>query len=52
MASVVFNTGLIKLRTFNALEARLPEKRFLHLPHARKDRGSLRSVDCVENALA
>jgi hypothetical protein len=51
VAAVVFYTGLLRIRSFNALEPRLAEKPFLGLVGARLDRERLCSVDTVGRAL-
>jgi hypothetical protein len=50
VAAVVFYTGLLRIRSFNALEPRLAEEPFLRLVGA-KTPGRLSSVDTVSRAL-
>jgi len=50
VAMVVFYTGLLRIRSFNALEPRLAEEPFLRLVGA-KTPGRLCSVDTVSRAL-
>jgi hypothetical protein len=52
IAAVVFYTGLLRIRSFNALEPRLGEKPFLGLVGARPDRERLCSVDTVGRSLS
>ena len=49
-AAAVFFTGLLRIRSFNALEPRLSEKPFLNLLGAKPDR-TLCSVDTLSRAL-
>jgi hypothetical protein len=51
IAAVVFYTGLLRIRSFNALEPRLGEKPFLGLVGAMRDRERLCSVDTVGRSL-
>jgi hypothetical protein len=51
MAAVVFYTGLLRIRSFNALEPRLGEKPFLRLVGAAGERRRLCSVDTVGRSL-
>jgi hypothetical protein len=51
VAAAVFHTGLLRIRSFNALEPRLGEKPFLRLVGAAPDRKRLCSVDTVGRAL-
>lgn len=51
LATVAFYTGLLRIRSFNALEPRLSERSFLHLLDAPRDTGSLCSVDTVSRSL-
>lgn len=51
IAATVFYTGLLRIRSFNALEPRLGEKPFLGLVGARLDRERLCSVDTVGRCL-
>jgi hypothetical protein len=51
IAATVFYTGLLRIRSFNALEPRLGEKPFLGLLGARLDRQRLCSVDTVGRSL-
>jgi hypothetical protein len=51
VAAAVFYTGLLRIRSFNALEPRLGEKPFLRLVGAAPDRKRLCSVDTVGRAL-
>lgn len=51
VAAAVFYTGLLRIRSFNALEPRLAEKPFLRLVGAAPDRKRLCSVDTVARAL-
>jgi hypothetical protein len=51
IAATVFYTGLLRIRSFNALEPRLGEKPFLGLIGARLDRERLCSVDTVGRSL-
>jgi hypothetical protein len=51
VAAAVFYTGLLRIRSFNALEPRLGEKPFLRLVGAAADRQRLCSVDTVGRAL-
>ena len=51
VAATVFYTGLLRIRSFNALEPRLAEKPFLGLVGARLDRERLCSVDTVGRCL-
>jgi hypothetical protein len=52
IAATVFYTGLLRIRSFNALEPRLGEKPFLGLVGARLDRERLCSVDTVGRSLS
>jgi hypothetical protein len=51
VAAAVFYTGLLRIRSFNALEPRLGEKPFLRLVGAAPERRRLCSVDTVGRAL-
>jgi hypothetical protein len=51
IAAAVFFTGLLRIRSFNALEPRLSEKPFLRLVGAAQDRKALCSVDTLSRAL-
>lgn len=51
VAAAVFYTGLLRIRSFNALEPRLGEKPFLRLVGAARDRRRLCSVDTVGRSL-
>lgn len=51
VASAVFFAGLLRIRSFNALEPRLSEKPFLRLLGTAKDRASLCSADTLGRAL-
>jgi hypothetical protein len=51
IAATVFYTGLLRIRSFNALEPRLGEKPFLGLVGATLERERLCSVDTVARAL-
>ena len=51
VAATVFYTGLLRIRSFNALEPRLGEKPFLRLVGAAPERGRLCSVDTVGRSL-
>jgi hypothetical protein len=51
VASAVFFAGLLRIRSFNALEPRLSEKPFLRLLGVAKDRASLCSADTLGRAL-
>jgi hypothetical protein len=51
VASAVFFTGLLRIRSFNALEPRLSEKPFLRLVDLPGDRETLCSVDTLSRAL-
>lgn len=52
VAAVVFYTGLLRIRSFNALEPRLREKPFLRLVGAAPERQCLCSVDTLGRALS
>jgi hypothetical protein len=52
IAATVFYTGLLRIRSFNALEPRLGEKPFLGLVGAGLDRERLCSVDTVGRSLS
>jgi hypothetical protein len=52
VAAAVFYTGLLRIRSFNALEPRLSEKPFLRLVGAAAERQRLCSVDTVGRALS
>jgi hypothetical protein len=52
VAAAVFYTGLLRIRSFNALEPRLGEKPFLGLVGAGLDRERLCSVDTVGRSLS
>jgi hypothetical protein len=51
VAAAVFYTGLLRIRSFNALEPRLSEKPFLRLLGAEPERQRLCSVDTLGRAL-
>jgi hypothetical protein len=51
VAAVVFYTGLLRIRSFNALEPRLAEKPFLRLVGAAAETQRLCSVDTVGRSL-
>jgi hypothetical protein len=51
IAAAVFYTGLLRIRSFNALEPRLSEKPFLRLVGAAPERERLCSVDTVGRSL-
>jgi hypothetical protein len=51
VAAAVFYTGLLRIRSFNALEPRLTEKPFLRLVGAAPERKRLCSVDTVARSL-
>lgn len=51
VAAAVFYTGLLRIRSFNALEPRLTEKPFLRLVGAAPERKRLCSVDTVGRSL-
>lgn len=51
IAAAVFFTGLLRIRSFNALEPRLAEKPFLRLVGADAERRRLCAVDTVARAL-
>ena len=51
VAAAVFYTGLLRIRSFNALEPRLGEKPFLRLLEAARERERLCSVDTVGRSL-
>lgn len=51
IAGAVFFTGLLRIRSFNALEPRLSEKPFLRLVGAPEKRKALCSVDTLSRAL-
>ncbi len=51
IAGAVFFTGLLRIRSFNALEPRLSEKPFLRLVGSAGDREALCSVDTLSRAL-
>jgi hypothetical protein len=51
IAAAVFFTGLLRIRSFNALEPRLCEKPFLRLLGTPEDREALCSVDTLSRAL-
>src|SRR5512143_4280401 len=51
VAAVVFYTGLLRIRSFNALEPRLGEKPFLRLVGAAPEKQRLCSVDTVGRSL-
>lgn len=51
VAATVFYTGLLRIRSFNALEPRLGEKPFLRLVGAAPEKERLCSVDTVGRAL-
>jgi hypothetical protein len=51
VASAVFFTGLLRVRSFNALEPRLSEKPFLRLVGSPGDREALCSVDTLSRSL-
>mgnify|MGYP003505010102 CR=1 FL=1 len=51
VAAAVFYTGLLRIRSFNALEPRLGEKPFLRLVGAAAERERLCSVDTVGRSL-
>jgi len=51
LARAVFYTGLLRIRSFNALEPKFSERPFLHLMDLPKDRQSLGCVDTVSRAL-
>jgi hypothetical protein len=52
VAAAVFYTGLLRIRSFNALEPRLAEKPFLRLIGAAPEKLCLCSVDTVGRALS
>jgi hypothetical protein len=52
VAAAVFYTGLLRIRSFNALEPRLREKPFLRLVGAAPERQCLCSVDTLGRALS
>lgn len=51
VASAVLYTGLLRIRSFNALEPRLREKTFLRMVGAQRERMRLCSVDTLSRAL-
>lgn len=51
IAAAVFYAGLLRVRSFNALEPKLGEKPFLRLVGAHKERSVLCSVDTLSRAL-
>ena len=51
VAAAVFYTGLLRIRSFNALEPRLGEKPFLRLIGAAAEKERLCSVDTVGRSL-
>lgn len=51
VGAAVFYTGLLRIRSFNALEPKLYEKPFLHLVGAQPGRARLCSVDTLSRAL-
>jgi hypothetical protein len=51
VAAAVFYAGLLRIRSFNALEPRLSEKPFLRLLDRSKDSSRLCSVDTLSRAL-
>lgn len=51
VAASVFFTGLLRIRSFNALEPRLSDKPFLRLVGARADQRRLCSADTLSRAL-
>ncbi len=51
VAAAVLYTGLLRIRSFNALEPRLREKTFLHIVGAQRERMRLCSVDTLSRAL-
>jgi hypothetical protein len=51
VASAVLYTGLLRIRSFNALEPRLREKTFLRILGAQRERMRLCSVDTLSRAL-
>lgn len=51
VAATVLYTGLLRIRSFNALEPRLAERPFLKLVHAPRERSVLCSVDTLSRAL-
>ena len=51
VAAVVFYTGLLRIRSFNALEPRLSERPFLRLVGAAPEKQRLCSVDTVGRSL-
>jgi len=51
VAAAVLHTGLLRIRSFNALEPRLREKAFLRMVGAQRERMGLCSVDTLSRAL-
>lgn len=51
IAAAMFFTGLLRIRSFNALEPRLRERAFLRLVGSAKDHTALCSVDTLSRAL-
>lgn len=51
VATAVWYTGLLRIRSFNALEPRLREKAFVRMVGAQRERTGLCSVDTLSRAL-